>query len=838
MKKTETSGQGSKLARLACCAALFSLALCAAPARGQEHAAFPMLRPLMKLSRGGDAGADPSGAARSGGLAMELWHEPGQGLRVKKQTACPRLDRYGQGAKKQFVLDLGEIMPGDRAVSCTAEDGGFDWIKYSLNPKAGIKNSVFISRMSPAMLFETESETVLLFANAPRDGFFLASEDWTAGFPSPMGEPDAVIGAVGEWLLFWQGGHSRAKSTRFPYAQHSARDNDYMYDADVPMLVVFAEPPLDARHEESGIEVEFFVSPDSGKNAFLLMPLFGEYNPPAEETGSWAKGLPEDVRERCEFWAEKLARYPLTIAEVYRHDRETDTLQVECSTLFKPVRGDGGAPWAPVSPMLALAEAYGFPISFSGDLLDCAYPSMCGPVKMIPGSEKYSYAIKGMGKYVLAERRHAIPENEKTGKLRAMLDAELAKVLEAGHLAPWFPLVDKQLLGPGNRLAFQNPGEVLCFFDECLAATGQNNKQDELLREYCDRENREFPIEEAPLLDYRIGARRERHPYHETYGRYYEDGFAGNTYVVNNLIPIEGLYYIARYYRMTGRIDELKQRMPAFEKIAAAYDAVLDYASLGTYRLHYYGSRLSFDLYSNKGGVIDANKHFAGRLGMARLAAMAGDEQAYEMAMGKFAQAAARRFGLAKTKNFLVDSGIFELPENPGWMMDRAMVFNGRGGHLWVKNWVTAADDIRQVFSSDEFGFYFYDSDEHCWGAALHPFMYLTPETGRFMKDFLGGEAARFCEVVVDNMPDWYVKDCESLIGTENAYLPPHSIYGVFMAYAWILDAEPDALQKMIDMSWTARGDYYYMHKLAETIKAYGRTEWAPMGSLEISGLQ
>ena len=45
--------------------------------------------------------------------------------------------------------------------------------------------------------------------------------------------------------------------------------------------------------------------------------------------------------------------------------------------------------------------------------------------------------------------------------------------------------------------------------------------------------------------------------------------------------------------------------------------------------------------------------------------------------------------------------------------------------------------------------------------------------------------------------------------------------YSLFTARAWVLGDSGKSLQGRLDVSWTARGDLFYMHKLAETIKAY-----------------
>ena len=57
----------------------------------------------------------------------------------------------------------------------------------------------------------------------------------------------------------------------------------------------------------------------------------------------------------------------------------------------------------------------------------------------------------------------------------------------------------------------------------------------------------------------------------------------------------------------------------------------------------------------------------------------------------------------------------------------------------------------------------------------------------------------------------------------ETNFQPPEDSYQLFMLNAWVLDAKPAELAWWRDVPWLARGDLYYIHKLAETIKSYGQ---------------
>ena len=46
-------------------------------------------------------------------------------------------------------------------------------------------------------------------------------------------------------------------------------------------------------------------------------------------------------------------------------------------------------------------------------------------------------------------------------------------------------------------------------------------------------------------------------------------------------------------------------------------------------------------------------------------------------------------------------------------------------------------------------------------------------------------------------------------------------MHQLFMAHAWIAGTEADTLVRLIDVPYAKVGDLFYLHKLAETIKAY-----------------
>lgn len=130
------------------------------------------------------------------------------------------------------------------------------------------------------------------------------------------------------------------------------------------------------------------------------MPLYGYLKPPQKsfegstifgpkaknvETWRWIERqeLPEDVVNRCEFWCRTFLNYPAGMREKFYIDYDHDEVIIidEYEWLsFKDEWGTEPLRFAPISPTLALAWIYGFPVKFSHDLYDPDYYTPYGPL--------------------------------------------------------------------------------------------------------------------------------------------------------------------------------------------------------------------------------------------------------------------------------------------------------------------------------------------------------------------------------------------------------------------------------------------------------------------------
>ncbi len=743
------------------------------------------------------------------------------------------------------TLDLGAIaaegQPGKPALVAS------DWAHCSLAIGDALK--LHLSRLTPALVVESRKKTLAFFAGdkAPRPILFA----------TPGGVAQAE--RLGElplkdcpWLLAWFGKGGGFRSTRLPYCYDG---RGWMPGptalVDCPLLFVFPRSPGALAIGPAGLAVTFDELADGG-GRLAVLPLFGDCYPPARETEGWANTLPENIKKHCDWWAEHLAEVPLTATESCARDDKADTITLTTRLRFLKLR-DGGRRFAPLPPILALARDQGFPIELSGPVTPTSVLTTIGPHAGIEGAEEYTCRVAGLGKYVL-EHRVVGDAAKEPERLARMLGEEVAKVVQAGHLAPWYPAVNAY--GAGYRtylflagmLTWANPGETLYILGETLPLLDKAT-QGQLLA-YLKKERADYPPEKIAVLRVEDGARRERWrlepaEINEILLEHNQLVNTQNFYAVNRLIPEENLYYLAEFARHAGS-DDVARAWPELRASLYPYLARQDWASLGSYRRP--GRNSTFD---GHGGVVDASHHFAALVGALRIARAAADAHGERLLWGQFAKAAILRYALGRYANYLHDNRLIVLPTDPGLTQEQYLdlcgeiATSGKVKGLWGKadwharwlsgswsgrlvtyNWTGPEDDVRSVLRLDEFGVLFDEVLTQYAGKGLFAYRGLVPELGRFLADHQKAKARVFVDRVAEHMPDWYLALCTANIGAEYNYLAPEDSYQCFLARAWIVGEPPESLARFLDVPWMARGDLYYIHKLAETIKAYRGVAW------------
>lgn len=531
--------------------------------------------------------------------------------------------------------------------------------------------------------------------------------------------------------------------------------------------------------------------------------------------------------------------------EVYRYDPASDTVSVE-------VTFDASG-FAALPPMLALAYQYGFPIEFNQPIQDTGFRSVFGPLMGVENSTGYTYSIRGLGRYVLDEREFGA--GEVPADLQAELEAEVEQILQAGHLAPWFlyPKAPRSS-GKGLETGVGYPhwfyaGEQLYFLSEVAPLLPEELRA--RLIAYLRQERASYPPDQVRSMPFTEGAPRQVVPQSADGLRSIEENLIA--YMFSGEPILWQLYGLARYYALTGEAPSPLVMASATETVQREL-VYRDWATL----YWQMGHTPHFN------AVHGVNQMFAGFVGYIRLARLAGDASAEALGWGMLARMAVLRYAMGKYTQYEYDAGRFVLPPDPAWWAEEK---DGCWrGELITFDWSRPIDNVRQVHLLDDHGVetwewmsavdwskdgdlgtndgqkvhgvqyacsYQVDVENNIsyWYGKRLPYQLIfadmVPELGRFLADYLKPESETFVRRVVENQPHWYVAYLEGYLGSEDSNVSaPADSYHQFVARAWILNESPQELEGYVDVPWLPLGDFYYLHKLAETIKAYRGVSW------------
>ena len=759
---------------------------------------------------------------------------PALGFRIVKddESGWPRLKKLNLNDRRTtytfptMFCDLGEIrVPGVQKPGKAEGEGDWSHVRISYGNPDRPELSLVASRVCPALVVQTRRNALKLFCERRRFAGFKgrAEQVWESGGPPTMLE--SSVG--GAWTLCWFGSDPGIVTCRNPYP-HDGRHwiNPELQESDCPVLLSFGSPPRSVSAGEDGLRVQFA---DSGEpNSVVMLPLRGDLLPLSKETQEWSDGLPQEVFQECEWWSDHLAQVPYAVEETcgYYPDRDATVLTERMKYL--KIR-DGGTRLAPLPPMAALAMEQGFPMTLTAggeevDYVESGAPTFFGPWGGVEDVDSYSMEIPGLGRLV-RERRAVGDPVVRDSTLVRELESEIEKMLEAGHLAPWY--CARNCYGAGyrcywrhqTRFTWSNPGETLYVLAQALPLLS-HNLQDRVIS-YMKKERAEYPPEEVvhtPVLE---GTRRERHLLgdREIFRQHQDLVNQHNYHIANDLVPEESLYYLSCYYDATGESPG-RERLGELRGILEPYLRRQDWATLGfrTFR------RPTELCQSGWGGVHDANCHLAGLIGYLRLAERTGDAEADEC-RGQLARAVLWRYALGRYARYFGERGFYEISDDPAWM---AKWLEGSWvGHMITYDWTGPLDDVRQVTRLSPYGLQLSNSPwDRFHPQSVVPFLGAIPELGRFAKRHLKREMRAFSRRYERTTPGWFIAKCRTNINAEFEYLAPEEPYQLFLIRAWVLGESGRELESYLDTPWMARGDLYYIHKLAETVKAYRGWTW------------
>jgi len=644
------------------------------------------------------------------------------------------------------------------------------------------------------------------------------------------------------WLLLWYGYDSPFLSTKVPgavmwnsfFPGRNWRMNS-AFHADVPFLLVFENAPQSVEFTEDAERPRLLISFRERMGKMALGPLFGHDLRAVEETEKWLAEFPDEIRRRCSENAARLAEFPVNVRETVEYDSTADRVTFSEQFEFVTLRS-GGQRMAPLQPMLALAYQQGLPVTFSRKPVDMKLATQFGPMMGIPG-ESYTWHMEGLGRYV-HERPVVGPANAETAALEEELAAEVTKVIDAGHLAPWtFDTRKFRFWG------LYDPSETLYLLSDVsplLPAELQGR-----LRQYVRNEYAQYPPHKVLRLKPREGALRDTR-------RMCTTGSGVPLVAYERKPSLYRAYGVERYHSLVGE-------KPTSETIDFWRNAMKEslegrqWDTLGWFWGKY--ARRRPETRSDGAGHTSVSpaqyvtnlrerylqitpacvhRDIAGLIGYLRLCASAGQTAEAE-AWGQLARLSALRFAMARYGRYMAVSGLFQMPKDPeaAAFIARSGDFSKPENHLQQVLEVTQHGVIVTHGVSKEFARYMARGR----GYAYAPFcerslIYIVPELGRLLWDWgLSDDIGRLLKRFEEIHSNWYAALSDlNYVGSEWAFMTPNCSHQLFMAHAWIAGTGPEALQRYIDIPWTARGDLYYMHKLGATIESSRGVTWGRPG--------
>jgi len=741
-------------------------------------------------------------------------------------------------------IELGLIKLSD-CFSATLTSRTLDWAHNEMTFNSGMDDqlTLWASRISPALLIQSSSDSLRLLAGDVTGNNF----DGSAVTPRPVGPAYPkyaayigggnlqieTLGTSGiplsldeNWLLLWYGDYSHFLDTKKPlsytgYAWEFAGlpHHTEAYQADAPLLLVFQNTPTTIKHsDEGGIELSF----TSAAGSVTLLPLLGRDHPNAGETEIWSGGLPSDILQKAQWWADHLCSYPGSVNETYVYNETTDTAIITEDIDFLTVCSEGTA-FAPIPPMLSIVKDE-LNVTFSGPITDGNLNTEFGPSLGIEDTQTYSWSVSGLKRYTDA-RRTIINTGQAPLELEQELIAETAKIINAGHYAPWIFSDNVPRGYTRGDIYWLNPADVLSHLAEVAEVL-----TDTLRAQFLDHiqiERSVYPPEDVFNLPLDEGTVRTG--FSVSGEEVYDQWLDHRPDVFLEDVPLYNLDSLSRYYDLTGGIPSSQVWQRALE--------VLD----GDMREQDWATFYWFAGFEDRReAVINANQHFSGLVGFIRLAEMAEDIAAESLGRALLAKAAVLRLGMARYPRHLYSANLVELPPEPDWQVRYTA---GRYiGNLFNYDWTGPNDDLRQVAVINQFevslhdhtafGYWIENYTEGYTSAHLTAYWNLSPELARFLTDHADQDVEIYINKVEALFPQWYVAFAEGALGVEHNLSHPIDSFQIFMAKALIQQENPQKLAAYVDIPWLNEGDLFYIHKLAETIRAYRGVAWDDTVSL------
>lgn len=576
------------------------------------------------------------------------------------------------------------------------------------------------------------------------------------------------------WLLFWYDG---------------------LLPEPCPMLAVLERKPDSVVLNAEGVKIICFGS----ARRLVLTPLFGGVVWPArDEVARWKNAFPEELAARCRLLSQVSRHAPLCAEESMEMDRQSGSVSLVEEWDFMEIADE----WETEAKKIAFFPPYAglalwgqTPARVEGSLIDLDYVVFPGRMAGVSGVDKAVVTLPGVS--ALWEKRPKVKSVSKAAEAyRALLEAEILKMADAGHLRPGYcgngihDRPSSSITGDFMPDYWSNPADLV--YTLCRAMPLLSLAAREKAEAYLRSEFEEYPPHTIRHIGWKDGARREKFPYppevEAGLDQYPKTGRPRGNLFKGWDFPPHNLYAVAEYAALFGDARELYEKskhiMPPPEQ------------------------EWAFGMSWACSGPMVLNARIAGLIGCARLAAMAGDE------------AEAENSGLRLTRLMLLKAAMMKNPlslAQTGWN-----AYTGIYCAIPIASHAATLDEYgpgNNVFQPVKLGGI---------GDRYHvtlDFIHFTPELGAFLHDYALEGVRASIESLSWQHPYWFVVNAQNMDG-EGSTIPYYYYVAGFQAKALALQENGDDLEKYLDVPACELGDLFYIQNLCALIEAYSGVEW------------
>ncbi|KPK78961.1 MAG: hypothetical protein AMJ81_14110, partial [Phycisphaerae bacterium SM23_33] len=593
-----------------------------------------------------------------------------------------------------------------------------------------------------------------------------------------------------------------------------------------PMLIVLQKRPRRLTADKDGWTFHFAAP----AGHVIVAPLFGRRWVSLEEIAKWKDGPPEEAVGQARRWTARLRAIPVDVTTTQRlvAGRPTFTESFQ----FERIADDWQTPprpWAPIPPMFALARAMGLPVEADGEkpIQDWQWLGRLGPLAGLDDAAQTAGS-----------------DDPKYKLLRDQLGKEIAKVIQAGHMAPHMWPFGEMSASYYAPTYFHNPGQTFITLIRALDHLGR--PQADRLRAYL---RREFKTHSPFALEYwgkaadRKGARRERFP-EDAQPRHWVAGANFN---------LQSLYAAWLYY---DRVADPAERPAVWQAASQCLQrhrarAAVEWDYTDMLRFPVQGTPLGTHMTHQNHPSVESrfesfNSRVNGLIGYTRLARLAGEERAAETGTCLLARALALRFAQLYFDQYLIQLGVHQPQLLPPPLADNTRRLQSltlmRGLYIgprlaWTYIWKENTPESAKGVGARV---YFFHVNHPVWSASQGsggvsggrdvidaPLFFigldLTPGTAGFYRDYCRDFVELAFKHLALTAPTWYVADGPTYWSSEESVGPPEVPWACFLAKAMILQADGRELYKYVDFPQAAFGDLYYLGKLCAALEAFAR---------------